>query len=105
MILVVTFPIVVELINVVDGLAASDALALHLPLNAVLIGRVDVDGQHVGFVFQHKIRRAAHADVAFLVQQLPQDLGLIVEKVLVADEIAALRRDDAAVVDMPRNTV
>ena len=89
----------------VHRLAAADALALHLPLDAILIGGIDVDSQHIGLIFQHKVRRAAYADIAFLVQQFPQDLGLVVEEVLVADEVAALRRDEAAVVDMLRYAV
>ena len=100
MILIVTFPIVVELINVVDGLAASDALALHLPVDAVLVRGIDVDGEDIGLILQYKVCRAAYTDVAFIVQQFPQDLGLVVEQVLVADEVAALRWDKAAVVDM-----
>ena len=41
----------VELINVPDGLTAADALPIHLPLDAILVGGIDVNGQHVGLIF------------------------------------------------------
>ena len=100
MIFVVALPVVVQLVDVADGLAAADALALHLPVDAVLVRGIDVDGEDIGLILQYKVCRAAHTDVAFIVQQFPQDLGLVVEQVLVADEVAALRWDKAAVVDM-----
>ena len=95
----------VQLVDVADGLAAADALALHLPVDAVLVRGIDVDGEDIGLILQYKVCRAAYTDIAFLVQQFPQDLGLVVEQVLVADEVAALRWDKAAVVDMLGYTV
>ena len=50
-VLVIALAVMVELINVPDGLIAADALPLHLPLDAILVGGVDVNGQHVGLVF------------------------------------------------------
>ena len=42
--------------------------------------------------------------VAFLVQQLPQHLSLIVEQVLVGSEVVALRGDQLSVVELFGNT-
>ena len=40
-----------------------------------------VDGEDIGLILQYKVCRVAHTDVAFIVQQFPQDLGLVVEQV------------------------
>ena len=105
MVFVIAFAVAVQLVNIVLGLAAANALALHLALHTPVIGGIHIHGQHVGLIPQNKVRRAAHADIAFLVQQLPQHLGLVVEQVFIADKVAAFRRDGAAVIHPFRNPV
>ena len=99
MVAVIAVAVLVQPVDVPPGLGAGDALAVHLAADAVLIGGVQKHRQHPRFVPQHKVRRPANADIAFLFQQLAQHLGLVGEQRPVGQEVAAFGRDVGAVVD------
>ena len=99
MVAVVVVAVFVQPVDVPLGPGAGDALAAHLAADAVLVGGVQKHRKHPRLVTQHKVRRAADTDVAFLVQQAAQHLGLVGKQRPVGQEVAAFGRDVGAVVD------
>ena len=102
---VIALAVTVQTVNVPHGVRTADALSGDFPLHAALVGRVNVELQNIRLVPQDKIRCPTDADIAFAVQKLAENFGLIVEEIFIAEEVSTLRRDQLAVIDPARYLV